>query len=227
MTSKNETRGGRQYLPYAFTEHGCAMVSSVLKSETAVNVSIQIIDAFITMRHFLQNNAEIFAELKSIRRHQIELDIHQRKSDSRIDELFERMDKYAIDDERGIFFQGQIFDAYSKFESFIKSSKQEIILINNYVDLSVLKLMVKKQPNVNVTIYTNEKTKLTEQDIQKFNEQYPHLKVNYTSKMHDRFLIIDNAILYHVGASLKDLGKKCFAFEMLDSSLISLILNKI
>lgn len=219
--------GGARKLPYAFTEQGCAMLSSVLKSETAVKVSIQIMDAFVAMRHFLQNNAEIFAELKSIRRHQAETDVHQIESDKRIDELFDRMDKYKIDDTQGIFFQGQIFDAYAKFESFLQAAKKDIVLIDNYVDLSILQRLAKKQKGVSVTIYTDPKTKLTAQDVQKFNSQYPALTLNHTTKMHDRFLIIDGKTLYHVGASLKDLGKKCFAFEILDPSLIQAVLKNL
>jgi phage regulator Rha-like protein len=227
VTSKTETRGGRQYLPYAFSEQGCAMLSAVLKSETAIQVSIKIMDAFVAMRHFLQNNAQIFAELKSVRQHQIETDVHLNKTNRRIDELFDRMDKYAIDDTQGIFFQGQIFDAYAKFESFLQSATKEIILIDNYVDLSVLQRLTKKQPGVNVTIYTQHTNWLNTQDVNAFNAQYPTLTVRQTTTMHDRFLIIDNITLYHIGASLKDLGKKCFAFEILDSSLITAIMGNL
>ena len=201
------------------------MLSSVLKSSVAVDVNIQIMRAFVAMRHFLQSNAEIFAELKSLRQHQIESDIHQKEADKRIDELFNLMDKYNLDETQGIFFQGQIFDAYAKFESFIVQAQKEIVLIDGYVDLSVLERLAKKNNGVNVVIYTDPKTKLTAQDVQKFNSQYPTLTMKHTTKMHDRFLIIDNSVLYHVGASLKDLGKKCFAFEILDSALISAILQ--
>lgn len=227
VTSKTETRGGRQYLPYAFTEQGCAMLSSVLRSETAIQVSIKIMDAFVAMRHFLQNNAQVFAELKAIRQHQIDTDLHLKESDRRIDELFDRMDKYAIDDTQGIFFQGQIFDAYAKFESFLQAATHDIVLIDNYVDLSVLERLAKKQPNVNVTIYTQPNTHLTAQDVHTFNAQYPTLTLRHTTAMHDRFLIIDNTTLYHIGASLKDLGKRCFAFEVLDSSLIAPIMSNL
>ena len=220
VTSKTETRGGRQYLPYAFTEQGCAMLSSVLKSETAVQVSIKIMDAFVAMRRFLMSNAQIFQRLDS-------LEIHRIESDKRIDELFTRMDRYKIDDTQGIFFQGQIFDAYTKFQSFISQAQKEIILIDNYVDLSVLERLATKNSGVDVTIYTLPNTRLTTQDIRTFNAQYPTLTVKYTSQMHDRFLIIDNRILYHVGASLKDLGKKCFAFDLFDASFIPDILEKV
>ena len=227
VTSKDESRGGRQYLPYAFTEQGCAMLSAVLKSDVAVNVSIQIMDAFVSMRHFLQNNAEIFVELKSLRQHQTETDLQLRDTNNKVQELFTLMDKYKIDETQGIFFQGQIFDAYAKFESFIAQAKSEIILIDGYVDLSVLERLSKKAAGVNVVIYTDPKTRLTAQDVERFNAQYPALSVRHTAKMHDRFLIIDNSILYHVGASLMDLGKKCFAFEMLDTAIIPAIMQNI
>ena len=219
--------GGTRKLPYAFTEHGVTMLASVLKSETAVKASVQIVKAFVSMRHFLQSNAEIFAELKFIRQHQIETDVHLRESDKKIDQLFSLMDKYNIDETQGIFFQGQIFDAYAKFESFIQSAKKEIILIDGYVDLSVLERLSKKNNGVTVTIYTDPKTKLTAQDIQKFNAQYPTLTLWHTTKRHDRFMIIDGTVLYHIGASLKDLGKKCFAFEVLSSMIIPAILQNI
>ena len=219
--------GGTRKLPFAFTEQGCAMLSSVLRSETAVQVSIQIMKAFVTMRHFVQSNSQIFAELKSIREHQVDTDIHLKETDKRIDQLFTLMDKYNVNDTQGIFFQGQIFDAYAKFENFIQSAQKEIILIDNYVDLSVLQRLAKKKKGVNVLIYTDPKTKLTAQDIQTFNAQYPTITLNHTTKMHDRFMIIDNKVLYHIGASLKDLGRKCFAFEILDSSFIPDILKNI
>ena len=137
------------------------------------------------------------------------------------------MDKYNIKETQGIFFQGQIFDAYAKFESFLTAAKKEIILIDNYVDLSILQRLAKKKKGVNVTIYTDPKTKLTAQDIQAFNNQYPTLTVNHTTKTHDRFLIIDKTTIYHIGASLKDLGKKCFGFTVFDPNFIPMILKNI
>lgn len=227
VTSKTETRGGRQYLPYAFTEQGVAMLSSVLKSSTAVEVNIQIMRAFVAMRHFLQNNAQVFSEINTIKKQLLDTNVHQKETDKKVEELFDLIDKYNVKDTQGIFFQGQIFDAYAKFESFIAQAKREIILIDNYVDLSILQRLAKKKKNVNVVIYTDPKTKLTTQDIQQFNTQYPTLTLNHTTKMHDRFLIIDQKMLYHIGASLKDLGKKCFAFEVLDASLIAHLLKNV
>ena len=212
--------GGTRKLPYVFTEHGVTMLASVLRSETAVNASIQIIKAFVSMRRFLLSNAQIFQRLDS-------LEIHRIESDKRIDELFTRMDRYKIDDTQGIFFQGQIFDAYAKFQSFISQAQREIVLIDNYVDITVLERLSTKNSGVDVTIYTLPNTRLTAQDIRSFNAQYPTLTVRHTTSMHDRFLIIDNNILYHLGASLKDLGKKCFAFELFDAGFIPDILAKV
>ena len=223
VTLKNgsDNRGKNiKYLPYAFTEQGVAMLSSILRSPTAVEVSIKIMDAFVAMRRFLLSNDYIFQRLDSLEMHRIE-------SDKRIDELFTRMDRYKIDDTQGIFYQGQIFDAYAKFQSFIAQAQTEIILIDNYVDVSVLERIATKNSGVAVTIYTSNNAKITAQDIQNFNAQYPPLTVNYTTNMHDRFLIIDHKILYHIGASLKDLGKKCFAFDLFDASFIPDILAKI
>lgn len=219
--------GGTRKLPFVFTEQGVAMLSAVLKSETAIKASIQIMTVFVEMRHFLTANAQLFQRLDFIEKHQIESDIHHKETDKKIKELFSLMDKYNVKETQGIFFQGQIFDAYAKFESFLSKAKKEIILIDNYVDLTVLERLAKKKKGVNVTIFTDPKTKLTAQDIQTFNAQYPTLTMTHTTKMHDRFMIIDNTVLYHIGASLKDLGKKCFGFEILDSTFIPMILENL
>ena len=219
--------GGNRKPPYAVTEQGVAMLSAVLRSETAVRMSVQIMKAFVAMRHFMLANAQVFTEIDNIKKHLVASDVHQKETDQKVEELFERMDRYKIDDTQGIFFQGQIFDAYAKFESFIQSAETEIVLIDNYVDLTVLERLAKKKRNVAVTIYTDHRTSLTAQDVQQFNAQYPMLTLNYTSKMHDRFLIIDGKTLYHIGASLKDLGKKCFAFNILDSNLINSVMNNL
>ena len=216
----NSIKMGLRKRPFAFTEQGVAMLSAVLKSDTAVTASIQIIKAFVAMRKFLLSNAQIFQRLDS-------LEIHRIESDKRIDELFTRMDRYKIDDTQGIFFQGQIFDAYAKFQSFIAQAQKEIVLIDNYVDITVLERLSTKNSGVDVTIYTLPTTRLTAQDVRSFNAQYPTLTVRHTTSMHDRFLIIDNSILYHLGASLKDLGKKCFACELFDAGFIPDILTKV
>ena len=218
LTLNNGRGSNIKYSPYAFTEQGIYMLMTVLKGELAVSQSKLLIRTFKEMKHFIQNNSHIFVELDNIRKHLLE-------SDKKIDDLFSLMDKYNIKDEQGIYFQGQIFDAYAKFETFMAQAKKEIILIDNYVDLSVLQRLAKKKKGVNVIIYTNPKTKLTAQDIQAFNAQYPTLTLNYTTKAHDRFLIIDQTIMYHIGASLKDLGKKHFAFSVIDAAYIPKILG--
>ena len=219
--------GGTRKLPYAFTEQGIYMLMTVLKGELAITQSKMLIRTFKEMKHFIQNNSHIFTELDIIKKHLVISDIHQSETDKKVDELFSLMDKYNIKETQGIFFQGQIFDAYAKFESFLATAKKEIILIDNYVDLSILQRLAKKKKGVNVIIYTDPKTKLTAQDVQTFNAQYPALTLNFTTKTHDRFLIIDNSTIYHIGASLKDLGKKCFCFDVLDSGYISMILKNL
>ncbi len=227
FATSNSDKMGLRRPPYAFTEQGVAMLSAVLKSEQAIIVSIQIMKAFVAMRHFLQKNSALFQRLEFVEKRQITTEIHLIESDKRIDELFDKMDRYKIEDRQGIFFKGQIFDAYAKFESFIAEAEKEIVLIDNYVDLSVLERLTKKQKDVKITIYTRSKTEISALDIQKFNEQYPSVILKYTENIHDRFLIIDNKILYHIGASLKDLAKKCFGFEIMDSSWIAEILKNL
>lgn len=219
--------GGTRYNPYAFTEQGIYMLMTVLKGDLAVTQSKMLIRTFKEMKHFIQNNSHIFAELDNIKNHLLESDLHHKETDKKIKELFSLMDKYNVKETQGIFFQGQIFDAYAKFESFLAEANKEIILIDNYVDLSILQRLAKKKKNVNVIIYTDPKTKLTTQDVQTFNVQYPTLTLSFTTKTHDRFLIIDNTTIYHIGASLKDLGKKCFCFDVLDSGYIPMILKNI
>ena len=217
----NKGRGSNiKYAPYAFTEQGIYMLMTVLKGDLAVTQSKLLIRTFKEMKYFIQNNAHVFAELDNIQKHLLE-------SDKKIDELFSLMDKYNVKETQGIYFQGQIFDAYAKFESFIAQAKKEIILIDNYVDLSILQRLAKKTKGVNVTIYTDPKTKLAPLDVQTFNTQYPTLILNFTTKVHDRFLIIDQKIMYHIGASLKDLGKKHFAFSVLDAAYIPMILKNL
>lgn len=218
-------------LPYVFTEQGVYMLMTVLRGELATKQSKILIRMFKEMKQFLVENANVFAEINSIKQHLINSDLHQAETDRKVTELFDLMDKYKVQDKQGIFFQGQIFDAYSFFQKLIQKAQKEIILIDGYVDLSVLDRFSKKNPGVKVDIYTlqNPKMKnpLTQIDIQTFNSQYPTLTVNYTNKMHDRFLIIDNKELYHIGASLKDLGKTCFGFDMLDTSLIQSIMSNV
>lgn len=206
-------------MPYAFTEQGISMLSTVLHSKTAIEVSIQIMDAFVAMRHYYSVNAQVFQRLKDLEHHRIETEL-------KFDKIFKMLDANSVP-LQGVFFQGQIFDAYAKFESFILSATKEIVLIDGYVDLTVLERLAKKREGVSVTVFTNPRTPLTELDVDRFNAQYPTLTLNHTTTMHDRFMIIDGAVLYHIGASLKDLGKKCFAFEVLDAAIIPAILQNL
>ena len=223
LNSSGNLRGSNiKYRPYAFTEQGVAMLSAVLRSETAVKVSIEIMNAFVQMRHYLQENANIISRLTNTETKLLE-------HDKNFERIFAALESNPKPKKEGVFFQGQIFDAYAFFQNIIQKAKNEIILIDGYVDLTVLEQLSKKKSGVQVTIYTDSKTKISALDVQKFNSQYPQLTLNYTSKMHDRFLIIDNKTVYHIGASLKDLGKKCFAFELMEESavLIPVILKNL
>jgi hypothetical protein len=205
--------------PYAFNEQGVAMLSAVLRSETAVQTSIQIIDAFVKMRQFLANNADLFMRLESIEKRQL---VHEIKVDEKFELLFNALEDKSIKPKQGIFFDGQIFDAYAFVCNLIRSATQRIILIDNYVDESVLTLLSKREAEVTTQILTNSISKALALDIEKFNRQYHAIEVQTFKSSHDRFLIIDDDI-YHIGASLKDLGKKWFAFSKLDVSAIEML----
>ena len=199
-----------KYLPYVYTEQGISMLAGVLKNKIAVQVSISIIRAFIEMRRFISLNGQVFQEINDIKGQLLE---HDRKFDEVFDEL---QRKQESEFKQSIFFDGQIYDAYSLIIDIIRKAKQKILIIDNYIDDSILKMLSKKNKDVEVVILTSQNSNIRKLDIQKFNKQYPVLKLAYTNKFHDRFIIIDNKELYHVGASLKDLGKKCFAISRID-----------
>ena len=219
----NEGRGSNiKYLPYAFTEQGVAMLSGVLKSSTAVEVNIRIMRAFVSMRHFMVNNAAIFQRLETIEFNQLESNkvqakilAHQEVQDHRIDEIFRRLDEGMYKPKQGIFFDNQIYDAYSFVSELVKSAKQRIILIDNYVDETVLTLLDKRGENVSATIYTQQVSRQLRLDVDRHNSQYPPIEISVFRRSHDRFLCIDDTV-YHVGASIKDLGKKWFAFSKME-----------
>lgn len=204
--------------PYVFTEQGVAMLSSILRSETAVKVSIQIIDAFVGMRKFISQNAGIFQRLENVELKQLEADKNFKK-------LFDALQSKDLEPKQGIFFDGQIFDAYKFVSGLIRKANKSILLIDNYIDETVLGLFTKKKKNVAATIFTNKITKAMLLDVEKFNSQYPTLELKKFTKAHDRFLIIDDKHVYHFGASLKDLGKKWFAFSKFDKETFSLLEN--
>ena len=207
---KKENYGGRRYLPYVFTEQGIAMLSGLLRNEIAVKVSISIMDAFIEMRRFLSLNGNVFERLINIEYKMLEYD---KKFDKVFNALQENRDSEF---KQKIFFEGQIYDAYSLVINIIKKAKEKILIIDNYIDDSILQMLVKKNKDVKVTILTSEKSNISKLDIQKFNKEYPTLEIAKSNKFHDRFIVIDNKETYHVGASLKDLGKKCFAISKIE-----------
>ena len=208
----------RKYLPYVFTEQGISMLSGVLKNETAVKVSVNIMRAFVEMRKFLMLNGQVFERLTSM---EYKLLDHDKK----FDEVFNQLQLEENIKQR-IFFDGQIYDAYSIIIDIIKKANKKILIIDNYIDDSVLKMLAKKKNNVEVVILTSDKSNIENLDIKKFNKEYPILKVAKTNKFHDRFIIVDNKEMYHLGASIKDLGKKCFAINRIeDIEIIEKIIN--
>ena len=216
--SENIKHRGKKYLPYAFTEQGIAMLSGLLKNDIAVQVSINIMNAFVEMRKFLIQNGQIFERLTNIEYKLLE-------HDKKFNEVFNQL-QVEENIKQKIFFEGQIYDAYSLIIDIIKKANKKILIIDNYIDDSVLKMLTKKNNNVEVVILTSDKSNIQQIDIQKFNKEYPILKVAKTNKFHDRFIIIDNEEMYHLGASIKDLGKKCFGINKIeDVEIIEKILN--
>ena len=204
----NNGKVTRKYLPYVYTEQGISMLAGVLKNDIAIQVSISIIRAFIEMRKFMSSNSQIFERLTNVEYKLLE-------HDKKFDEIFNQL-QYEENIKQKIFFEGQIYDAYSLVIDIIKRAKSKIMIIDNYIDDSILKILVKKNKNVEVVILTSKNSNISKLDIQKFNKEYPILKVAKTDKFHDRFIIIDNKELYHCGASIKDLGKKCFGINKID-----------
>ena len=202
-------------LPYAFTEQGVAMLSSVLRSQTAIDVNIQIMRAFVSMRHFMVNNASVFSRLETIEYHQLEMQQHQQETDKRIDEVFRRLDEGNAKPKQGVFYNGQVYDAYTFVSDLIKSAKKRIILIDNYVDETVLTLLDKRENGVSAVIYTQQISRQFQLDIERHNAQYAPIDVETFRLSHDRFLCIDDDV-YHIGASIKDLGKKWFGFSKME-----------
>jgi hypothetical protein len=228
LRSQNVTsseHGGRRYLPYAFTEQGVAMLTGVIRSEIAIEMSIKVMNAFVEMRRYISSNALLLSRIDTIETRQL---IDKRTSDEKFDKIFNALEEKRETPKEKIFFDGQIYDAYSFIIHLIEKAKTDIVLIDNYLDKSVLDMLSKKQNNVRVRLITNSKTKLQKTDIQKFNQQYPRLSLDYSDKIHDRFLLIDQSELYHIGASLKDLGKKMFAFSLMeDKELITNLLKRL
>ena len=223
----NEGRGSNvKYSPYAFTENGVAMLSGVLRSKTAIEVNIRIMRAFTSMRHFMANNASVFSRLETIEYHQLEILQHQQVTDKRIDEVFRRLEEGSAKPKQGVFYNGQIYDAYTFVGELIKSAKKRIILIDNYVDETVLTLLDKREENVPAVIYTQQISRQFQLDIDRHNAQYTPIDVEAFRLSHDRFLCIDDDV-YHIGASIKDLGKKWFGFSKMEILTPDELLEKI
>ena len=210
-------RGGNRYPPYAFTKNGIAMLSSVLNSETAIDANIYIMRAF-TSKYSLGGHTEVYQRIANIEHHQIE-------ADKRIDEVFRRLDAHTPASQ-GIFFEGQIFDAYQFVCGLVRQAKKSIVLIDNYVDETVLTLLDKRESGVTATIYTQHFSQQLQLDIARHNAQYPPIEVKPFNRAHDRFLLIDEEV-YHIGASIKDLGKKWFAFTLMRDITSQELLDKI
>lgn len=205
--------------PYAFTEQGVAMLSAVLRSDIAVKVSIQIINAFIEMRKLIANHSGLLQRMEGFERKQLQ-------TDQKFEKVFKALEANKIP-AQGVFFDGQIFDAYELASKIIRSAKQNIILIDNYIDETTLTHLAKKNKNVKVFLLPKSTNKQLLLDVQKANEQYDNFELKTFTQSHDRFLIIDNKEVYHLGTSLKDLGKKWFAFSKMEKSSVESIMNSI
>jgi len=213
-TSNKETMGLRKE-PFAFTEQGVSMLSAVIKSKTAIDMSINIIKSFVNMKRFLSNNAQIFNRLISLEKQQL-------STNTQIDNILNAIEDKSIKPKQGIFYNGQIFDAYTFIADLIREANKSIILIDNFIDDTVLTLFSKNQ-NINITIYSKTISKQLKLDVEKYNQQYRPIKIIKFENSHDRIIIIDNTKVYHIGASLKDLGKKWFAFSKFDLDSVDIL----
>ena len=209
-------------LPYVFTEHGVASLSGVLKSSKAAEVHVKIMRAFVEMRRLILNNAQVVARLDSVERRQIALESETEKN---FEKVFQALES-AEPSKQGIFYAGQVYDAHVFVSDLIRSARKSLILIDNYVDDSVLTVLGKRVEGVTALIYTKSISKQLALDLKKYNQQYPPIAIETFKDAHDRFLIIDVADIYHIGASLKDLGKKWFAFSKFETGAVEM-LNKL
>ena len=211
--------------PFAFTEHGVTMLASVLRSEIAVQMSIKIVDAFVAMRHTLLNNDQLFNRIENIEHHQLLMIERQDKTESQIETLFQALSRYELPKEN-VFYNNQLFDAHILMLQLVESAEKRIVVIDNYVDASVLTLLTKRKQDVSATVYTYKISEQFSLDLEKHNAQYPVVEVFVSKKSHDRFLIIDDKV-YHVGASIKDLGKKLCAVMQMNSITPEEIMGKV
>jgi len=219
LDSKNEWGKHTKYLPYVFTEQGVSMLSAVLRSDVAIDMSIKIMDSFVNMRKFISSNASMFQRLETLEQNQL-------ITNTNIDKIFNAIENKQQKADDGIFYDGQIFDAYTFISDILRTANKSIILIDNYIDDTTFTLF-SKIPNINITIYTDTISKQLKLDLEKYNNQYKNITLKNFKNAHDRFLIIDDKVVYLIGASLKDLGKKWFGFSKLDISLLDGMLKKL
>lgn len=204
---------------FAFTEQGVAMLASVLKSAKARKISIEIMRAFVAMRQFLMSNAQVFQRLDR-------LEIRQLETDNKIEQVFAMMDEGSEDNKQCIFYEGQVYDAYDFVCNLIKGATERIVLVDNYLDHSVLTMLDKREPGVDATIFTQKADDQFKLDIAKHDVQYPPIPIWIFKMSHDRFLIVDNRV-YHIGASIKDLGKKWFAVSLMEAQDANAIITRL
>jgi len=204
---------------FAFTEQGVAMLASVLKSAKARKISIEIMRAFVAMRQFLMSNAQVFQRLDR-------LEIRQLETDNKIEQVFAMMDEGSEDNKQCIFYEGQVYDAYDFVCNLIKGATERIVLVDNYLDHSVLTMLDKREPGVDATIFTQKADDQFKLDIAKHDVQYPPIPLWIFKMSHDRFLIVDNRV-YHIGASIKDLGKKWFAVSLMEAQDANAIITRL
>ncbi len=220
VTSKvDDNRGGSRYLPYAFTEQGIAMLSGILRSSTAIEVNIRIMRAFVEMRHLITDNANVFSRINTLEQRQL-------VAENKIDQVFSILERNDNAPKQGIFFEGQIYDAYNFASELICSAKKSIVLIDNYVDNAVLTMLDKRSAYVSAHIVTSRINHTLQLDLERHNAQYPPITISCYTKAHDRFLFIDENV-YHIGASIKDLGKKLFGFSLMNDMSTGDILSRI
>lgn len=207
-------------MPFAFTEQGVAALSSVLTSERAIEVNIAIMRAFVSMRRLLASSTPVLDRLETLEKRQMAQEI---RTDDRFEQLFTALETANVQPVQGIFFDGQVFDAYVFVNDLLRRAQRSIVLIDNFIDDSVLLQLAKRSQGVSATVLTKNIGPQLEQDLKKHNSQYPSIRVDAFPHSHDRFLILDDETIYHIGASLKDLGKKWFAFSRMDTTSLSMM----
>ena len=216
VTLKNKRGEHRKYLPYVFTEQGVSMLSAVLKSQTAIDISIKIINSFVEMRKIINNNYMLFQRVEK-------LEEFKNNANNKFENIFKAIESKELKPEKGIFYNGQVFDAYNFISDLIKSAKSSIIIIDNFIDETVLTLLTKRKKGCKAIIYTDSISKTLKLDLMKYNRQYPLIEIKVFKKSHDRFLILDRKEVYLFGASLKDLGKKIFGFAKMGKENLKIL----